>query len=122
MLVPAGRVPAPSALLDALGARSVRPARPEQVNAATDSAAGLVCPVGLPADVEVVADAALRSSPTSYCALGEGGVALGIRTVDLLELLGAPTAVLTDGGSATAAAGPPRTLDLDGERSVHRTP
>ena len=39
------------------GARSVRPARPEQVNAATDYAAGLVCPVGLPADVELLVDA-----------------------------------------------------------------
>ena len=122
VLVPAGRVPGPSALLDALGARSVRPARPEQVNAATDYAAGLVCPVGLPADVEVVADAALTSSPTSYCALGEGGVALGIRTVDLLELLGVPTAALTDDAAASPAAEEPRTIDLDGERSVRRTP
>jgi prolyl-tRNA editing enzyme YbaK/EbsC (Cys-tRNA(Pro) deacylase) len=63
VLVPAGAVPAPAALLDALSARSVRPARPEQVNATTDCTAGLVCPVGLPPDVEVLADAALEQSP-----------------------------------------------------------
>jgi len=48
VLVPAGAVPSPAALLDALSARSVRPARPEQVNATTDCTAGLVSPVGLP--------------------------------------------------------------------------
>ena len=78
------RGPDAQPLLEALGARSVTAARAEQVNAATDYAAGLVCPVGLPADVEVLADTALQREPTSYCALGEGGVALGIRTADLL--------------------------------------
>ncbi len=109
VLVPAGAVPAPAALLDALSARSVRPARPEQVNARTDYAAGLVCPVGLPPEVEVVADAALERCPTSYCALGEGGVALGIRTRDLLEVVAARTAALTG-----ESPGPtPRTIVLD---------
>ena len=122
VLVPAGLVPGPSALLDALGARSVRPARPEQVNAATDYAAGLVCPVGLPPDVEVVVDTALTASPTSYCALGEGGVALGIRTVDLLEVLDAPAAALTGADAAPSEPGPRRTIDLDEQRSVRRTP
>lgn len=112
VLVPAGGVPEPAALLDALSARSVRPARPEQVNARTDYAAGLVCPVGLPPQVEVLADEALQRSPTSYCALGEGGVALGIRTRDLLEVVGARTAALT--GTGAQAAGPPRrTIELD---------
>ena len=120
VLLAAGAVPAPVALLDALSARSVRPARPEQVHAATDYAAGLVCPVGLPPDVEVLADDAVRRSPTSYCALGEGGVALGIRTPDLLEVAGA---------AAVALAGDPadddptlRTVELDLPRVVRRSP
>jgi prolyl-tRNA editing enzyme YbaK/EbsC (Cys-tRNA(Pro) deacylase) len=122
VLVPAGAVPAPEALLDALAARSVRPARPEQVNAATDSTAGLVCPVGLPPEVEVLADAALERSPTSYCALGEGGVALGIRTPDLLEVTGARTAVLTTGPTIDLTTAPPRTtVDTDPSRSVRPT-
>ena len=124
VLVPAGAVPGPESLLDALAARSVRPARPEQVNATTDYAAGLVCPVGLPADVEVLADAALERCPTSYCALGEGGVALGIRTRDLLDVVGARTAVLTDRPqeAATSVDLADRTLVLDPPRSVRPAP
>ena len=95
VLVPAGAVPSPSALLAALDARSVRPARSEQVNAVTDYAAGLVSPVCLPAQVELLADAALGASDVCYCALGEGGVALGIRTRDLLVVGGARAAALT---------------------------
>jgi prolyl-tRNA editing enzyme YbaK/EbsC (Cys-tRNA(Pro) deacylase) len=121
VLVPAGAVPSPAALLDALSARSVRPARPEQVNATTDCTAGLVSPVGLPPEVEVVADEALLRSPTSYCALGEGGVALGIRTGDLLEVTGARTAPLT-AGADQPDEGHPRTIDLDPPRAVRRAP
>ncbi len=120
VLVPVGAVPRPAALLDALSARSVRPARPEQVNAATDYAAGLVCPVGLPPEVEVLADEALEQSPTSYCALGEGGVALGIRTPDLLKVVGARTAALSGGPDGAAPTADPsrRTIELDPPRTV----
>lgn len=111
VLVPAGTVPTPSRLLQALRARSVTAARAEQVNAATDYAAGLVCPVGLPADVEVLADTALEREPTSYCALGEGGVALGIRTADLLAVTGARRVALTP-----ATGG--RVIDLDRPRGA----
>ena len=111
VLVPAGTVPSPTRLLSALDGRSVTAARAEQVNAATDYAAGLVCPVGLPDDVEVLADSALEHSPTSYCALGEGGVALGIRTADLLRVTGARTVALS--GDA-----PARVIDLDRPRSL----
>ena len=120
VLTPAGDVPSPEALLDALAARSVRPARPEQVNAATDYAAGLVCPVGLPPKVEVLADEALERSATSYCALGEGGVALGIRTRDLLSVVGARTAALT--GGPDGAWSRPRTLALDPPRGLRPAP
>ena len=124
VLVPAGAVPQPTALLDALAARSVRPARPEQVNAATDYAAGLVCPVGLPPEVEVLVDEALERSPTSYCALGEGGVALGIRTRDLVEVVGARSAALTDGLDGVAPTGEPlpRTIELDPPGRVRPAP
>ena len=103
VLVPAGAVPAPTALLTALDARSVRPARVEQVNVVTDYAAELVSPVCLPPEVEVLADAALGESDVCYCALGEGGVALGIRTRDLLVAIGARVASLT-GPCADSAA------------------
>ena len=95
VLVPAGRLPQPAALLDALGARAVRPARPDAVNAATDYAAGLVSPVCLPGDVELLADAAVGDSDVCYCAVGEGGVVLGIRTRDLLVVTGARVGSLT---------------------------
>ena len=120
VLVAAGAVPGPAALLDALSARSVRPARPEQVNAVTDCAAGLVCPVGLPPEVEVLADEAVRRSPTSYCALGEGGVALGIRTPDLLAVAGARTVPLD--GASPDADDPAVTIELDPPRVVRRRP
>lgn len=95
VLVPAGRVPDPATLLDALDASSVRPADPDRVNAMTDYAANLVGPVCLPAPVELLADTALGRSDVCYCAVGEGGVALGIRTRDLLVTTGARVASLT---------------------------
>lgn len=95
VLVPSGRLPQPGALLEALDARSVRPARPDAVNARTDYSAGLVGPVCLPADVELVADTALGTSDVSYCAVGEGEVVLGIRTRDLLVVTGARAVSLT---------------------------
>ena len=110
VLVPSGRVPEPTALLDALDARSLRPARPDAVNAATDYAAGLVGPLCLPPGVELLADSALGESDVSYCAVGEGSVVLGIRTRDLLVATGARATTLT-GPAAGAVAG--TVLDLD---------
>ncbi len=120
VLVPAGAVPAPAALLDALSARSVSPARPEQVNAVTDYAAGLVCPVGLPPEVEVLVDEAVLRFPTSYCPLGEGGVALGIRTPDLVAVTGARATALTGAASGTDPSR--RTIELDPPRGVRPAP
>ncbi len=110
VLVPAGRLPQPGALLEALDARSVRAARPDAVNAATDFAHALVAPVCLPPEVELLADSALGESDVSYCAVGEGQVVLGIRTRDLL---------VTTGARATSLTGPSlggdlaQVLDLD---------
>lgn len=95
VLVPSGRVPEPAALLDALDAHAVRPAGADAVNAKTDYAAGLVGPLCLPADVELLADSALGDSDVCYCAVGEGEVVLGIRTRDLLVSTGARVATLT---------------------------
>lgn len=91
VLVHAGEVPDPVALLDALGARSVRAATAAEVNAATDCAVGLVSPAALSPDVQVLADAALADGAHDvvYTAAAEGGVALGIRAVDLLATAGA---------------------------------
>jgi hypothetical protein len=105
VLVPSGRLPQPAALLDALGASSVRPARPDVVNARTDFASGLVSPLCLPAEVELLADTALGHSDVSYCAVGESEVVLGIRTRDLLVTTGARAASLTGPGTGPGTAG-----------------
>ena len=120
VLVPAGLVPSPALLLEGLDACTVRPARPEEVNAATDYAAGLVCPVGLPEDVELLADRAVAHQSVSYTALGEGGVALGIRTDDLLAATGARLAPLTapESDRADAPDEPPRVVVLDAPREA----
>jgi Cys-tRNA(Pro)/Cys-tRNA(Cys) deacylase len=97
VLVPAGALPEPVALLRALDADAARPATTAEVNAATDSPEGLVCPVGLPPEVEVLADAAVGGTEVVYTATGEGGVALGVRTRDLLVAVGARAATLTPG-------------------------
>ena len=114
VLMPSGRLPEPSALLDALGARSVSAARPDRVNAVTDYAAGLVGPLCLPPQVELLADAALGESDVSYCAVGEAQVVLGIRTRDLLVTTGARVANLA---ASDLLAQPPDlladVLDLD---------
>lgn len=95
VLVPAGKVPDPASLLEALGARSVRAASADVVNEVTDYVAGLVAPVCLPESVELIADSALGDSDVCYCPAGEGQVALGIRTRDLLVATGARVATLT---------------------------
>ena len=95
ILVPAGRLPQPEALLDALDARSVRPASADAISAATAYVAGLVGPLCLPPEVELLADTALGESDVCYCPVGEGGVVLGIRTRDLLVTTGARVASLT---------------------------
>jgi prolyl-tRNA editing enzyme YbaK/EbsC (Cys-tRNA(Pro) deacylase) len=115
--VHAGVLPDPAAVLDALGAGTLRAASADEINAATDYAAGLVSPVCLPEGVQLLADAALTASDVVYCPLGEAGVALGIRTADLLKAAGARVAPLSS-LPHTAPAAPPwsggaRVLDLD---------
>lgn len=124
-LVGAGVVPDPAAVLDALGACSLRAATADEVSAATDFPAGLVCPVGLPVEVRLLADTALAGLDVVYCPLGEGGVALGIRTADLLAVTGARVVALSpvpqpritrEAGSAG------RVIDLDRLSAGRREP
>ena len=118
VLVPSGALPDDDVVCDALLAVAVTPATDEQVNVATGFAAGLVSPVGLPSGVEVVVDEVLTEHPVVYCALGESGVALGIRTPDLLVATGARTASLT----GPAARGPSRrSLSLRAVRTAPTT-
>ena len=124
-VVSAGVVPEPRALLDAVGARTLRSATADEVNAGTEYAAGLVSPVALPADVLLVADAALTTREVVYAPVGEGGVALGIRATDLLRAVGARVAVLSalplpPSGPAPWSGGA-RVIDLD-RRSSRRGP
>jgi prolyl-tRNA editing enzyme YbaK/EbsC (Cys-tRNA(Pro) deacylase) len=77
----------------ALGAHSVRPAAADVVNSLTDFAAGLVCPLLLPASAAVLIDRVithrLRGDDVVYTATGEHGTALGIRARDLYAASGA---------------------------------
>ncbi len=133
VLLHAGAVPDPVALLDALGGRTLRLATVPEVNAATDCSAALVSPVGLPPEVPLLADAAVGAADVVYVATGEGGVALGIRTRDLLVATGARAARLStrplpasarpwDGSDLalqeTAEAAPAPVVDLDARRSA----
>lgn len=95
VLVPAGAAPDPGALLEALGATAVRTATGPEINAATEYAAGLVSPLALPPTVEVLADTAVGADDVVYAAVGEPGLALGIRTRDLLVVADAKVASLT---------------------------
>lgn len=103
-LVPAGTVPATSALARAAGARAVRLTDPARVSAVTDCHPALVPPIGLPAAVRVVADAALARQEVVYTPTGDGSTALKIRALDLLSLTGAVVARLVEPGAEPAAA------------------
>ncbi len=126
VLVHAGVVPDPNAVLVALEAHTLRPATADEVNVATDYAAGLVSPLCLPPDVTLLADAALQGTDVLYCPLGEGGVALGIRTRDLLEVTGAQVARLSalpqPHPDARPWGGGARVVDLDARGGARRMP
>jgi hypothetical protein len=115
VLVPARAEPHEDALLRALDAEAVQRAGADDVNAATGYAADLVCPVGLPPEVEVLADAAVGGTDVVYTAAGEGGIALGIRTRDLLVATGAGAAALIPGPVAVPLPRYADIVDLDAE-------
>ena len=98
-LVPAGVVPATTALARAAGTTGrLVPTAPHRVIAVTDYNPSLLPPVGLPPDVRALADAALRDQEVVYTATGDGSTALKIRGADLLALTGAAVARLVEPG------------------------
>lgn len=113
VLVPAGAEPGPAGLASALRADVVRPATDDEVNTVTGFAAGLVSPAALPHGVEVLADAAIGACDVVYTAAGEGGVALGVRTRDLLVAVGANAAALSPSPVPVPAARFADIVDLD---------
>jgi prolyl-tRNA editing enzyme YbaK/EbsC (Cys-tRNA(Pro) deacylase) len=78
VLVRAGELPHPGAVLAAVGARTLRAASPDVVNEVTDFAASLVSPVLLPESVAVLADSCVGHHDVVYTATGDGGTVLGI--------------------------------------------
>jgi prolyl-tRNA editing enzyme YbaK/EbsC (Cys-tRNA(Pro) deacylase) len=117
VIVRAGTMPHPGAVLAAAGARSLRSARPETVNSLTDFAAPLVSPVLLPAGMRVLADACVGHHDVVYAPTGDGGTALGIASRWLLTASRASVAELCFAEFPSAASD-----DLDAEfASLTRT-
>lgn len=83
--LPAGFAASTSALVRALGVDDLVLAPPMVTNAATDFTAGLVAPIGLPEDLELLVDASLGTQQVLYTATGDGGTALKIPGPDLLR-------------------------------------
>lgn len=101
VIVRSGELPHPGAVLAAVGARSLRAARPEIVNQLTDFAAPLVCPVLLPESVTVLADSCVGHTDVVYAPTGDGGTALGIPSRWLLTASRASVAELCAPDSPT---------------------
>ncbi|HEU5029551.1 MAG TPA: YbaK/EbsC family protein [Spirillospora sp.] len=90
VIVRAGDRPDGEAVRRAMGARRVGPARADLVNAVTEYAAGLVCPLLLPESMPLLIDQRLVDGPPGpdvvYTPTGEPSTALGIRGHDLAAL------------------------------------
>ncbi|MEO3805506.1 YbaK/EbsC family protein [Nonomuraea sp. B1E8] len=85
---PVALPPRPGAVGGLLSARQVRYAQAHVVNAATDYADGLVCPLLLPESLPVFIDDRLRvDEGPVFMPIGERHTALSLRAVDLLTLL-----------------------------------
>jgi prolyl-tRNA editing enzyme YbaK/EbsC (Cys-tRNA(Pro) deacylase) len=114
-VVRAGGLAHPGAVLAALGARTLRVASPEVVNAVTDFAASLVSPVLLPDDVPVLADACIGHHEVVYAATGDGGTVLGIPSRWLLTVSRARVSELCAPASPTVDLADDLTRDLSGD-------
>jgi prolyl-tRNA editing enzyme YbaK/EbsC (Cys-tRNA(Pro) deacylase) len=93
VVVTAGVKVKTESLLGPLGAKEVRPAPADMVNAATAYAAGLVAPLLLPETMPILIEQevidGLHVDDVVYTATGEPRTALGIRALDLYALAGA---------------------------------
>jgi len=85
VIVRAGTIPHPGAVLAAARSRSLRTAPAEVVNELTDFAVALVSPFLLPDSVLVLADACIGHSEVVYAPTGDGGTAVGIPSRWLLS-------------------------------------
>ncbi|MQA93101.1 MAG: hypothetical protein GEV11_00135 [Streptosporangiales bacterium] len=101
------------ALRAATGARHLRPAAAHRVNALTDFAAGLICPILLPATIGVFIDRRIlaRVAPTEivYTPTGEKRTGLAIALGDLIAACrAAPISLvaLSEAGDAPSARPP----------------
>jgi prolyl-tRNA editing enzyme YbaK/EbsC (Cys-tRNA(Pro) deacylase) len=108
VIVRAGTIPHPGAVLTAARARTLRPALPEMVNELTDFAATLVSPFLLPEQVLVLADACVGHSDVVYAPTGDSGTAVGIASRWLLT---ASHAAVTELCLPEAHGGPADDLD-----------
>ncbi|MFD0683965.1 aminoacyl-tRNA deacylase [Actinomadura fibrosa] len=90
VVVEAGMRPSAEAVRLAVGARLIRPARPDLINTVTEYAANLVSPLLLPASMPLLIDRrivdGLPGDDVVYTATGEPSTALGIRIRSLYEL------------------------------------
>ena len=118
VIVRAGQLPHPGEVLAAVGARTLRTARTELVNQVTDFPAPLVCPVLLPDDVIVLADACVGHVDVVYAPTGDGGTVLGIATRWLLTASRASVAELCEPLSPTVDLADDMTLTLEAEERL----
>ncbi|NJP91571.1 hypothetical protein HCN51_19260 [Nonomuraea sp. FMUSA5-5] len=85
---PVSSPPRPGALGGLLRARQVRPAPAHVINATTDYACGLVCPLLLPESLPMfIDDRLLADTEPFFTATGERHTALSMRSLDLLAVL-----------------------------------
>ncbi|MBV9096665.1 MAG: hypothetical protein JO079_01285 [Frankiaceae bacterium] len=84
VIVRAGTIPHPGAVLTAARSRSLRTARAEVVNELTDFAAPLVSPFLLPESVLILADSCIGHAEVVYAPTGDSGTAVGIASRWLL--------------------------------------
>ncbi|RFU43629.1 hypothetical protein DZF91_00160 [Actinomadura logoneensis] len=139
-VVCAGRQPLPDAVRREVGARLVRPARADTVNAVTEYAAGLVAPLLLPSTMPLLIDRRIIESRSPddvvYTPTGEASTALGIRVADLCALTSAkpcdlmppstgrtaPTLHIEPPGLRGRPAGRPRSARPSGPSSLRSAP
>lgn len=123
----AGQEPVAEVVRQRLGARAIRHARADQINAATDYTAHLVCPLLLPPAMRLFIDRSIiediddrTGGGVVYTAAGEPFTALAIRLTDLCTLSGAEPISFSSGAgpgtsddaSAPASATPPASAPM----------